>query len=88
VAGLNNKILADQLPANEREPDKPCSIWMKCRCGRLTSKRNLWQRDMKKFLIVAAAGLTAMGLAAPASAADLAARPYTKAPSADCRPDL
>jgi outer membrane immunogenic protein len=34
---------------------------------------------MKKFL-VAAVGLVALSLAAPASAADLAARPYTKAP--------
>jgi outer membrane immunogenic protein len=34
---------------------------------------------MKKFLL-ATVGLTALGIAAPASAADLAARPYTKAP--------
>jgi outer membrane immunogenic protein len=34
---------------------------------------------MKKFLL-GAVGLIAMGFAAPASAADLAARPYTKAP--------
>jgi outer membrane immunogenic protein len=34
---------------------------------------------MKKFLL-ATVGLVALGLAAPASAADLAARPYTKAP--------
>jgi outer membrane immunogenic protein len=34
---------------------------------------------MKKFLL-AAIGLAAFGIAAPASAADLAARPYTKAP--------
>ena len=34
---------------------------------------------MKKLLI-AAAGMMAVGLCAPASAADLAARPYTKAP--------
>ncbi|MCK1361554.1 outer membrane beta-barrel protein [Bradyrhizobium sp. 199] len=34
---------------------------------------------MKK-LLMAAAGTLALGLAAPASAADLAARPYTKAP--------
>lgn len=34
---------------------------------------------MKKFLL-ATAGLVALGIAAPASAADLAARPYTKAP--------
>jgi outer membrane immunogenic protein len=35
---------------------------------------------MKKFLL-GAVGLFAMGIAAPASAADLAARPYTKAPA-------
>jgi outer membrane immunogenic protein len=35
---------------------------------------------MKRFLL-ATAGLLALGLAAPASAADLAARPYTKAPA-------
>jgi outer membrane immunogenic protein len=34
---------------------------------------------MKKFLLVTV-GLAALGMAAPASAADLAARPYTKAP--------
>jgi outer membrane immunogenic protein len=34
---------------------------------------------MKKFLL-GTVGLVALGLAAPASAADLAARPYTKAP--------
>src|SRR5436309_15875087 len=34
---------------------------------------------MKKFL-VCTAGLIALSVAAPASAADLAARPYTKAP--------
>ncbi|MET4794488.1 hypothetical protein ABIF64_006666 [Bradyrhizobium japonicum] len=37
---------------------------------------------MKKLLI-AAAGMMAMGLSAPASAADMAARPYTKAPPPD-----
>src|ERR1700694_519946 len=36
---------------------------------------------MKTFSL-AAVGLIALGLAAPASAADLAARPYTKAPAA------
>ena len=36
---------------------------------------------MKKFLL-ATVGLIALGIAAPASAADLAARPYTKAPPA------
>ena len=35
---------------------------------------------MKKFLL-GAVGLVALGFAAPASAADLAARPYTKAPA-------
>ena len=34
---------------------------------------------MKKFLL-GAVGLVALSMAAPASAADLAARPYTKAP--------
>ena len=34
---------------------------------------------MKKFLL-ATVGLAVLGMAAPASAADLAARPYTKAP--------
>jgi outer membrane immunogenic protein len=37
------------------------------------------ENSMKKFLL-GAVGLVAMGTAAPASAADLAARPYTKAP--------
>ena len=35
---------------------------------------------MKRFLL-AAVGVVSLGLAAPASAADLAARPYTKAPA-------
>jgi outer membrane immunogenic protein len=38
-----------------------------------------WSDAMKKFL-VGAVGLVALSMAAPASAADLAARPYTKAP--------
>src|SRR3954466_14634711 len=37
------------------------------------------EKHMMKFLF-ATAGLIALGVAAPASAADLAARPYTKAP--------
>jgi outer membrane immunogenic protein len=39
----------------------------------------LGKNTMKKFLL-SAVGLVALGMAAPASAADLAARPYTKAP--------
>src|ERR1700730_13457606 len=41
--------------------------------------RRRWRTAMKKFLL-ATVGLVALGVAAPASAADLAARPYTKAP--------
>src|SRR6202171_1039418 len=41
--------------------------------------RRRWRTAMKKFLL-ATVGLVALGMAAPASAADLAARPYTKAP--------
>src|ERR1700716_4668047 len=41
--------------------------------------RRRWRTTMKKFLL-ATVGLAALGMAAPASAADLAARPYTKAP--------
>src|SRR6266700_2041723 len=41
--------------------------------------RRRWRTTMKKFLL-ATVGLVALGMAAPASAADLAARPYTKAP--------
>jgi outer membrane immunogenic protein len=37
---------------------------------------------MKKFLL-STVGFVALGMAAPASAADLAARPYTKASSAN-----
>src|SRR6266581_96235 len=39
------------------------------------------EKTMKKFLLTSV-GLVALGMAAPASAADLAARPYTKAPPA------
>jgi outer membrane immunogenic protein len=42
-------------------------------------RRNWGKNTMKKFLL-GAFGLVALGMAAPASAADLAARPYTKAP--------
>jgi outer membrane immunogenic protein len=46
-----------------------------------TEEQNKSRRNtMKKFLL-GAVGLVAMGIAAPASAADLAARPYTKAPA-------
>src|SRR3982074_746275 len=41
-------------------------------------RRRRWRHTMKKFLL-GTVGLVALGLA-PASAADLAARPYTKAP--------
>jgi len=37
------------------------------------------ENQMKKFLFVAV-GAATLGLSAPASSADLAARPYTKAP--------
>ena len=37
---------------------------------------------MKKFLLGSTAGLIALGMSVPAMAADLAARPYTKAPPA------
>jgi outer membrane immunogenic protein len=43
------------------------------------------ENKMKKFW-VAAVGLLAIGMAAPASAADLAARPYVKAPPAPVVP--
>src|SRR6266403_4911833 len=41
--------------------------------------RRRWRTMMKKLLL-RTVGLAALGMAAPASAADLAARPYTKAP--------
>ena len=44
------------------------------------SKRNAEKTSLMKKLLFAATGLIAFGLAAPTSAADLAARPYTKAP--------
>ena len=43
-------------------------------------KRQIRGKNMKKIL-VGAIGAFALGLSAPASAADLAARPYTKAPA-------
>src|ERR1700730_10058472 len=48
------------------------------RSGR-SQRRQKRRNTMKKFLL-ATVGLVALGMAAPASAADLAARPYTKAP--------
>jgi outer membrane immunogenic protein len=39
----------------------------------------IWSYTMKKFLL-GTVGVVVLGIAAPASAADLAARPYTKAP--------
>src|SRR5712672_2752415 len=41
--------------------------------------RRRWRDTMKKFLL-ATVGLVALGMAAPASAADLGARPYRAAP--------
>jgi outer membrane immunogenic protein len=43
------------------------------------NKNNSEMKAMKKFLL-GVIGFAALGVAAPASAADLAARPYTKAP--------
>ncbi len=45
----------------------------------INHQRRRWRNRMKKFLL-ATVGLVALGMGAPASAADLAARPYTKAP--------
>src|ERR1700730_18036911 len=42
--------------------------------------RRRWRTTMKKFLL-ATIGLVALGMAAPASAADLDARPYTRSPA-------
>src|ERR1700738_3482553 len=42
-------------------------------------RRQRWRVTMKKFLL-ATVGLVALGMAAPASGADVAAPPYTKAP--------
>src|SRR5262249_34404209 len=47
-----------------------------------------WNFGMKKTLLLVTASLIALSAAAPASAADLAARPYTKAPPPDGRRDL
>jgi outer membrane immunogenic protein len=44
-----------------------------------TKRGEAGENTMKKFLL-GTVGLVALGIAAPASAADLAARPYTKAP--------
>jgi outer membrane immunogenic protein len=44
-----------------------------------TKRITIKDRVMKKFLL-GTVGLLALGMAAPATAADLAARPYTKAP--------
>src|SRR5258707_11793778 len=46
---------------------------------RTSEPMEMERNTMKKFLL-ATVGLVALGMAAPASAADLAARPYTKAP--------
>jgi outer membrane immunogenic protein len=48
---------------------------------RSEGKKGSWDTEMKKILL-AAAGLFAISALAPAMAADLAARPYTKAPAA------
>ncbi len=51
----------------------------KCKCFGNAKRRQVWRTVMKKFLL-GTVGLVALGMA-PASAADLAARPYTKAPA-------
>src|SRR5580693_3169732 len=43
-------------------------------------KRRRWSDSMRKFLLATVGLVALVGVAAPASAADLAARPYTKAP--------
>jgi outer membrane immunogenic protein len=45
----------------------------------LNEAKKLWRDTMKKFLL-GAVGFVALAMVGPASAADLAARPYTKAP--------
>src|SRR6266581_5427321 len=55
------------------------SVSRVCICRFRSEATELGKNTMKKFLL-SAFGLVALGMAAPASAADLAARPYTKAP--------
>src|ERR1051326_484665 len=65
-----------------------CEAWRRRHAADLTTKMkmNLWRtRLMKKFLLATVA-LVALGATAPALAADLAARPYTKAPAYTAAP--
>jgi outer membrane immunogenic protein len=62
-----------QLGDNKRRP-------FALGCGGDYLENFLGRFDMKAFLL-GTVGVVAIGLAAPASAADMAARPYTKAPA-------
>ena len=55
------------------------SIGARARMFASTKRMTNGDRVMKKFLL-GTVGLLALGIGAPASAADMAARPYTKAP--------
>src|ERR1043165_188727 len=70
-----------------RKPAKSAP-WRRRHAADLTTrlKMNLWRtRLMKKFLLTTVA-LVALGATVPALAADLAARPYTKAPAYSAAP--
>ena len=61
-----------------RRPRRKASISCEELIAWIRAKKR-WRIAMKKFLL-GTVGLCALGMAAPASAADLPARPYTKAP--------
>src|SRR5712675_2308517 len=66
-----------ELESNEtlQQSYRRSRVHLSLEIDHLTRRR--WRTAMRKFLL-ATVGLVALGMAAPASAADLAARPYTR----------
>src|SRR4051812_4424177 len=59
------------------------ALWRRRRAADLSTKMqmNLWRTTLMKKFLLATVALVALGATVPALAADLGARPYTKAPA-------
>src|SRR6267142_73051 len=81
LSGEQNPNLKPGAFQGSRSAVSPVDWKLRCRSTKLgiANQATGWSIVMKKFLL-GTVGLLALGIAAPASAADLAARPYTKAP--------
>src|SRR6266436_9457024 len=81
LSGEQNPNLKPGAFQGSRSAVNPVDWRLRCRSLKLgiANQATGWSIVMKKFLL-GTVGLLALGMAAPATAADLAARPYTKAP--------